>query len=78
MITQGVIDTAASGGSPTVSIGTVGDADLLFDELDCDLLTQGIYLYDPFVEQSGNIYLTLTPDSQSFSGRAYLTFMAVQ
>ena len=72
-----VIDTAASGGSPTVSIGTVGDADLLFDETDCDLLTQGIYLYDPFVEQSGNVYLTLTPDSQSFSGRAYVQFMAV-
>ena len=77
MITQGVIDTPASGGSPTVSIGSVGDPDGLFDETDCDLLTQGIYLYDPFVEQSGNIYLTLTPDSQSFSGRAYVQFMAV-
>jgi hypothetical protein len=73
-----VVDTTASEGNPTVSIGTVGDADLLFDETDCDLLAEGIYLYDPFVETSGNIFLTITPDSQSFSGRAYVQFMAVQ
>ena len=72
-----VVDTAASGGSPTVSIGTVGDSDLLFDETDCSLGTQGIYLYDPFVETSGSVYLTITPDSQSFSGRAYVQYMAV-
>ena len=77
MITQGVIDTPASGGSPTVSIGSVGDPDGLFDETDCDLLTQGIYLYDPFVEQSGATYLTITDDSQTFEGRVYMQYMVI-
>ena len=72
-----VVDAASSAGTPSVSIGTVGDADLLFDETDCDLLTQGIYLYDSMVETSGSIYLTLVPDSQQFEGRVYMEYKVV-
>ena len=73
-----VVDTGASG-SPTISIGTVGDSDLLFDETDCDLSTEGIYLYDPFVEISGNVYLTLNNHGSSgVVGRVYLQYLALQ
>lgn len=74
-----VIDTAATSGTPTASIGTVGDADLLMDELDIDLMTLGSYAYEPFITTSGAIYLTLTGHGSSgVVGRAYVQYMVVQ
>lgn len=65
------ITAAASAGSPTVSVGTVADPDLDMDELESDLKTAGSYKIYPNTSAGGSPVariLTITPDSQSFTG----------
>jgi hypothetical protein len=73
-----VVDTAASGGSPTLSVGTVGDTDRDFEVTDSDLKVAGIYLYEPYTECGSNslpIIVTLVASGQTFAGRAYLWYI---
>lgn len=68
---QLVVTVAAAAGTPTVSIGIDGDVDRDLDETDVDLLTLGIYEIFPNTavgETPGAMKLTITPDSQTFSG----------
>ena len=72
-----VVDSAASAGSPTVSVGTAGDADRDMDELDSDIKVGATYIVEPYTAcgtNGDNIILTITPDSQTFSGRCYLHY----
>lgn len=73
-----VVDSVASAGSPTVSVGTAGDADRDMDELDSDIKTAATYIVEPYTAcgtNGDNIILTITPDSQTFSGRCYLHYV---
>jgi hypothetical protein len=75
-----VIDTPASGGSPTLSVGTVGDIDRDFEITDSDLKVAGIYLYEPYTEcglSASPVRLTITPSGQTFNGRIYLWYNIV-
>lgn len=72
-----VVDSAASAGSPTVSVGIAGDADRDMDETDSDLKTAATYIVEPYTAcgtDGDNIILTITADSQTFSGRCYLHY----
>lgn len=73
-----VVDSAASGGSPTVSVGTASDPDRDMDEPDSDIKTAATYIVEPYTAcgtNGDNIILTITPDSQTFSGRCYLHYV---
>ena len=72
-----VVDSAASAGSPIVSVGIASDTDRDMDELDNDLTIAATYIVEPYTAcgtDGDNIILTITPDSQTFSGRCYLHY----
>lgn len=72
-----IVDTPASGGSPTLSIGISGTVDRDFKTTDNDLKTAGIYLYEPYTVcgvSGAPILLTIVPSAQTFSGRIYLWY----
>ena len=73
-----VVDTAAAGGSPTLSVGVSGTVDRDFKTTDNDLKTAGIYTYQPMTECGNNaapIIMTLVVDSQTFIGRIYIRYI---
>jgi hypothetical protein len=73
-----VVDTAASAGAPTCSVGIVGTAGRDMATTDCSLLTAGTYIVEPYTAcgtSGANISLTITPDSQTFAGRCYLHYV---
>ena len=72
-----VVDTVATTGSPTCSVGVSGSAARDLATTDSDLKTQGIYYYEPYTAcgvAGDNISLTITSDSQTFRGRCYLHY----
>lgn len=72
-----VVENAAIGGNPTLSVGIVGDIERDFQTSDNDLLTVGTYLYEPYTKCGVNglpVILTIDADSQTFNGKLYLWF----
>lgn len=70
-----VVDSAASAGSPTLSVGVAGTVERDMAAADNDLKTVGVYEVTPMTQlgaSPGDIIATLVPDSQTFSGRIYL------
>lgn len=66
------ISAAGAGSSPLASVGISGDEDRDMDEDHSDLLTVGVYEVTPMTAVGGSpaaVILTLTPDSQSFTGK---------
>jgi hypothetical protein len=69
------VGTAASGGSPTLSVGTSGDPDRDLETTDVDLLTAATYLVWPMTatgNPAAEVFLTITPDGQTFSGTVWI------
>jgi hypothetical protein len=72
------VDTAASGGAPTLSIGVSGTPALYMTTTDNNLREAGQYIVDPFTLLSGSpaaIIATLVPNSQTFTGRIELRYI---
>jgi hypothetical protein len=70
-----VVDSAASAGSPTLSVGVAGTAGRDMAATDNNLKAAGIYEVNPMTDvgtDPGDIIATLVPDSQTFSGRVYV------
>ena len=70
-----VVDSAAGAGSPTISVGVSGTLERDMAAADVDLTTAGIYEVAPLTDvgtDPGDIIATITPDSQTFSGRVYV------
>jgi hypothetical protein len=66
---------AASGGSPTIILGTASDTDHYSVSAEVDLLTPGLYFIYPMLnvgDTPSTIIATLSADSQTFSGRVFL------
>ena len=75
-----IVDTGATGGSPTVSIGTSGTPGRDMATTDSNLLITGTYIYEPYTAcgiSGDNIIITIVPSSQTFSGRVYLHYGVV-
>ena len=73
-----VVDTAASAGAPTCSVGIVGNCWQGYGTTDSSLLVAGTYIVEPYTAcgtSGANISLTITPDSQTFAGRCYLHYV---
>lgn len=71
------VTAAAAGGSPTVAVGTGVDPDLYMDETDSDLSEVGTYTVTPLIDLGttpADIVLTITPDSQTFTGSVYIVY----
>ena len=71
------ITVAAGGGTPTISVGISGDEDRDLDELEVDLKTVGVYEVAPLTDVTGTpgaVILTITPDSQSFTGEIFVHY----
>ena len=76
-----VTDTAASAGSPTASIGIVGNTARDMATTDINLRAQEVSVYEPYTAVGTSpaaIILTITPDSQTFGGRCYITYKVSQ
>ena len=75
-----IVDTGATGGSPTISVGTTGDTDLYFKTTDSNLLVQQTYIFEPF-ESCGStpsaVGLYITPDSQTFAARVFVRYIVL-
>lgn len=65
------VQSAASAGSPTISIGIASDPDRDMDELYSDLTEEGMYEARPNTDVGSSpdpIIMTVVPDGQTFSG----------
>jgi hypothetical protein len=70
-----VVDSAASAGSPTISVGISGDTDRDMLTTDSNLLAVGIYEVAPMTDvgtDPDDIIATIVPNGQTFSGRVYV------
>lgn len=73
-----VVDTAAAGGSPTISVGVSGTPALYSATTDSNLKAVGQYIVDPFVALGGSpaaIIATIVASSQTFVGRIELSYI---
>jgi len=71
------VTSAASGGSPTVAVGTVADPDAYMDELESDLKETGLYTVYPLANVGASpaaVVLTITPSGQTFTGNVYVVY----
>lgn len=71
------VTAAASGGSPTIQIGYTSDADAYMEADECDLGEAGLYTLFPMTSvgvSPDDVILTITPDSQTFTGKVYVTY----
>lgn len=71
------VDVAAGGGAPTIKVGVTGTDNKFIDTTDTDLKTTGKYnipVYDTVGGSPINVILTITPDSQTFSGNVYVRY----
>lgn len=71
------VTAAAAGGTPTVKAGTALDDDAYMLVTENDLLETGVYEVQPLVSAGGSpsaVILTITPDSQTFSGNVYVVY----
>ncbi len=71
------ISTAASGGSPTLTVGTGATPDLYMASTDNDVKTTGIYqidLYDNVGGSPSAVQLAITPSSQTFTGIVFVHY----
>ena len=76
-----VTDTSASAGSPMASIGIVGNTARDMSTSDINLKAQEVSVYEPYTAVGTSpaaIILTITPDSQTFGGRCYITYKVSQ
>ena len=72
-----IVDVAAGGGAPTIEIGIAGTIDRYMTAAENDLKSVNSYETNPmYVEDVSpdNIIATITPDSQTFSGRIYVRY----
>jgi hypothetical protein len=72
-----VVDTAASGGSPTITIGKSGDYDYYMTSSESDLTEADTYLKYLFQSVGGSqqtIYALVTASGQTFSGSVYMWY----
>jgi hypothetical protein len=72
-----VVDEASTAGAPTVSVGTSSVPGRDMGTAITDLSNTGLYSTEPYTEcgvSGDNIILSITPDSQTFSGRCYLHY----
>lgn len=66
------VATAASGGSPTMTIGWTGNTSILAESSEIDLTTVGIYEITPMqAAASKTVIAYISADSQTFSGTIY-------
>lgn len=73
-----VTDTAAAGGSPTISIGVSGTPALYMTTSENNLKAVGQYIVEPFVALGGspsNPIATIVVSSQTFVGRIELEYI---
>ena len=73
-----VVDTAASGGSPTITVGVSGTPALYQATTDNNLREVGQYLTDPFTALGATpaaIIATIVTSSQTFAGRIELRYI---
>lgn len=72
------VETAAGGSAPTISIGVSGTPEAYMAEAENDLTALGVYqIEEPYelgVSPSA-VIATITPDSQTFSGRVYIHYV---
>lgn len=72
-----VVDTAAAGGSPTISIGVSGTPARDMATTDNNLKEVGQYLIENFLALGGSpgaIIATIVPSAQTFTGRIELNY----
>lgn len=71
-----VVDTAAGGGSPTISIGVSGTVDKYMATTDNSLKNAAIYETRPEIKEGSSIAIiaTISASSQTFVGRIYVTY----
>lgn len=72
-----VVSEASTAGSPTVSVGISGTVERDMAASATTLSTLGVYSVSPYTacgEAGANIILSITPDSQTFTGRCYLHY----
>jgi hypothetical protein len=72
-----VVDTVASSGAPSCSVGISGTVARDMGITDSNLKVIGTYIVEPYTAcgtDGANISLTITPDSQTFAGRCYLHY----
>jgi hypothetical protein len=72
------VSSAATAGTPTVSVGISGDTDRDMDEEYSDLLAVGVYEASPLTYVGATpaaIILTILPDSQTFSGKVRVWYV---
>ncbi len=73
------VTSAAAGGNPTVEVGVSGDADAYMAATQNDLKSSGDspYIVTPLADVGGTpdpVIVTITPDSQSFTGNVYVIY----
>lgn len=71
------VTSAASGGSPTLQVGTASDPNAYMDTDESDVKTVATYLTFPFTSVIGApdaVVLTITPSAQTFSGRVFVEY----
>lgn len=70
-----VMDTAASGGAPTLAVGVTGTPGLYMATGECDLREAAIYEVQSNASAGGApaaVIATITPSAQTFSGRIFI------
>jgi hypothetical protein len=71
------VTSAASGGNPTVQLGTVSDPNAYVDTDEINLNELGVYIVNPHDVVIGSpdaVVLSIAPDSQTFSGRIFVNY----
>ncbi len=72
-----IVDSAAAGGNPVVTVGNTADNDLYMLATESDLKEAGIYMVHPRESVGAtpdNIELFITPDAQTFAGRVLVGY----
>ncbi len=71
------VSVAASGGSPTISVGISGTVDRDMTAAENDLKTVGLYETTPYTAVGGSpaaVIATITPSAQTFTGKVYIYY----
>lgn len=71
------VESAASSGAPTISIGTSADPDAYMLTSESDLTEAAVYRVNPMAELGASpaaIQMTVSADGQTFSGRVYVSY----
>lgn len=69
------VTVAASGGSPTLSVGVSGTVERDMAAADIDLKTVGVYEVTPMTDVTGTpaaVIATITPSAQTFTGTVWV------